>query len=115
MYSTFAFFGAEAEPDSTEKPVICKIPSPVSMGADGVAVENPLKSATVKVVPPTVTSLIPSGAVTTMEPLVVSVTSATEVNPASYTVACPVAAPFSSVGLIPKVPVSVTPLMVMVS
>ncbi|MPN41108.1 hypothetical protein SDC9_188649 [bioreactor metagenome] len=70
--------------------------------------------AAVRVVPPTVTLLRPSGAVTVIVPLVLSEVFATVIRPISLTVAWPVAAPLPSTGVMLGTP-SVRPLMVMVS
>ena len=67
-----------------------------------------------KVMPPMTTLARPSGALTVIVPVVVSLVSPPLVRPCSLTVAWPVTAPLPSTGTMLGGP-SVLPLMVMVS
>ena len=94
------------------KPVRVSVPSPVSMTC-GLPTLSACSWATVRVTPPTLTLVRPSGLPTLIVPLVVSVVAG-PVRPASSTVAWPVAPALPSTATMLGPP-SVVPLMVSVS
>ncbi len=95
------------------KPVRVSVPSPVSMTC-GLPALRACSWATLRVMPPILTLVRPSGLPTLIVPMVLSLGSPRLVSPPSRTLAWPVALALPSTGTMLGPP-SVVPLMVIVS